>query len=284
MSQLPKPDTGQLRAKYPDVFDRPASARLAMPAMILGAFAIFVFGLVDLEFSPARLFSGLHQLGWITLMMIPPDPGSSLPIYLSALGETLSIALLGTTIAAVFALPVSLLAARNIIPSKLIRFPVRRFLDSIRGVDTLIWALVWINVVGLGPFAGVLAIAVSDFGAFGKLFSEAIEAADKKQVEGIRASGGSVLHEIRFGLMPQVLPVIAGQVLYFFESNTRSATIIGIVGAGGIGLQLAEQIRVLEWQKVSFLILMILVAVAAIDWISGKLRFAIIGRRAVAQF
>ena len=182
-----------------------------------------------------------------------------------------------------FALPVSLLAARNIVPSQIFRFPVRRFLDSIRGVDTLIWALVWINVVGLGPFAGVLAIAVSDFGAFGKLFSEAIEGADQKQVEGIRASGGNALHEIRFGLMPQVLPVIAGQVLYFIESNTRSATIIGIVGAGGIGLQLAEQIRVLEWQKVSFLILMILVAVAAIDWISGKLRFAIIGRARVVR-
>jgi phosphonate transport system permease protein len=281
MSQLPKPDRAQLRAKYPDVFDRPASARLAMPAMIIGAFAIFVFGLVDLDFSFTRLWSGLSQLGWITLMMIPPDPGSSLPAYLSALGETLSIAVLGTTIAAIAALPVSLLAARNVVPSNLLRFPVRRVLDSIRGVDTLIWALVWINVVGLGPFAGVLAIAVSDFGAFGKLFSEAIEAADKKQVEGIRASGGTALHEIRFGLMPQVLPVIAGQVLYFIESNTRSATIIGIVGAGGIGLQLAEQIRVLEWQKVSFLILMILVAVAAIDWISGKLRFAIIGQRAV---
>jgi phosphonate transport system permease protein len=281
MSQLPKADTGELRTKYPDVFDRPASARLAMPAMMLAAFVIFVLGLVDLDFSPSRLLSGLNQLGWITLMMIPPDPGASLPAYLSALGETLSIALLGTTIAAVFALPVSLLAARNIIPSNLLRFPVRRTLDSIRGVDTLIWALVWINVVGLGPFAGVLAIAVSDFGAFGKLFSEAIEAADRKQVEGIRASGGNALHEIRFGLMPQVLPVIAGQVLYFIESNTRSATIIGIVGAGGIGLQLAENIRVLEWQKVSFLILMILVAVAAIDWISSKLRFAIIGRRAV---
>src|SRR6202043_2502499 len=227
-------------------------------------------------------FAGMHQLGWITLMMMPPDPGSSLPLYLKALGETLSIALLGTTLAAIAALPVSLLAARNIVRSSLLRFPVRRLLDSIRGVDTLIWALVWINVVGLGPFAGVLAIAVSDFGAFGKLFSEAIEGADRKQVEGIRAAGGSALHEIRFGLMPQVLPVIAGQVLYFIESNTRSATIIGIVGAGGIGLQLAEQIRVLEWQKVSFLILMILVAVAAIDWISSKLRFAIIGRRAVA--
>ena len=180
------------------------------------------------------------------------------------------------------ALPFSLLAARNVIPSDGCAFRCAARLDSIRGVDTLIWALVWINVVGLGPFAGVLAIAVADFGAFGKLFSEAIEAADKKQVEGIRASGGNALHEIRFGLMPQVLPVIAGQVLYFIESNTRSATIIGIVGAGGIGLQLAEQIRVLEWQKVSFLILMILVAVAAIDWISGKLRFAIIGQRAIA--
>jgi phosphonate transport system permease protein len=282
MSQLPKPDSERLRAQYPDVFVRPASARLAMPAMLIGALAIFVLGLVDLDFSPTRLISGLSQLGWITVMMIPPDPGSSLLVYLSALGETLSIALLGTTIAAVVALPISLLAARNIIPSGFVRFPVRRFLDSIRGVDTLIWALVWINVVGLGPFAGVLAIAVADFGAFGKLFSEAIEAADRKQVEGIRAAGGNALHEIRFGLMPQVLPVIAGQVLYFIESNTRSATIIGIVGAGGIGLQLAEQIRVLEWQKVSFLILMILVAVAAIDWISSKLRFAIIGQRAVA--
>jgi phosphonate transport system permease protein len=275
-------DTAQLRARYPDVFDRPAVARFATPAMIVAALAIFIYGLVDLEFSPSRFISGLNQLGWISMMMLPPDPGSSLPIYLKALGETLSIALLGTTLAAVFALPVSLFAARNIVPSKILRFPIRRFLDSIRGVDTLIWALVWINVVGLGPFAGVLAIAVSDFGAFGKLFSEAIEGADQKQVEGIRASGGSPLHEIRFGLLPQVLPVIAGQVLYFIESNTRSATIIGIVGAGGIGLQLAEQIRVLEWQKVSFLILMILVAVAAIDFISSKLRFAIIGPRAVA--
>jgi phosphonate transport system permease protein len=281
MSHVPAPDRADLRARYPDVFDRPASARLKTPFMAVLALAIFVFGLVDLDFSPTRFVAGLRELGWITLLMLPPDPGSSFPLYLKALGETLSIALLGTTLAAVLALPVSLLAARNVVP-EILRFPVRRVLDSIRGIDTLIWALVWINVVGLGPFAGVLAIAVSDFGAFGKLFSEAIEAADQREVEGIRASGGSGLHEIRFGLMPQVLPVIAGQVLYFIESNTRSATIIGIVGAGGIGLQLAEQIRVLEWQKVSFLIMMILIAVAAIDWISGKLRFAIIGRRAMA--
>jgi phosphonate transport system permease protein len=283
-TQGPMTQTPQVAAeRYARFFAKPGVSRLVVPAVAAGAFLLFLFGLVYLDFSLQRIIAGLHQLSWILLMMIPPDPGSSLPTYLSALGETLSIALLGTTIAAVFALPLSFLAARNVIPSWIFRFPVRRSFDTIRGIDTLIWALVWINVVGLGPFAGVLAIAVSDFGAFGKLFSETIEAADKKQVEGIRASGGGALHEIRFGVLPQVLPVIAGQVLYFIESNTRSATIIGIVGAGGIGLQLAEQIRVLEWQKVSFIILLILIAVAAIDWISSKLRFAIIGRSALSH-
>lgn len=276
-------DPKELAIQYPDLFRGTRTARLKALAVGLAAIAVFFFGCWYLEFSIDRLITGFRQLGWFITLMIPPDPGTSLPTYLVAMGETLSIAFLGTLLAAVLALPVSLLAARNIIPSVFLRFPVRRFLDSIRGIDTLIWALVWINVVGLGPFAGVLAIATSDFGAFGKLFSEAIEGADRKQVEGIRAAGGNKLQEIRFGLMPQVLPVLAGQVLYFIESNTRSATIIGIVGAGGIGLQLAEQIRVLEWQKVSTLILMILVAVAVIDLISNRLRFAIIGRAGEAR-
>lgn len=271
-------DMDDVAARYPELFRGSRVARAKAFAAGLAAVALFVFGCWYLEFSLDRLISGFRQLGWFILLMIPPDPGTSLPTYLHAMGETLSIAFLGTLLAAALAMPVSLLAAKNVIPSIFLRFPVRRFLDSIRGIDTLIWALVWINVVGLGPFAGVLAIATSDFGAFGKLFSEAIEGGDHKQVEGIRAAGGNKLHEIRFGLMPQVLPVLAGQVLYFIESNTRSATIIGIVGAGGIGLQLAEQIRVLEWQKVSTLILMILIAVAAIDFVSSRLRFAIIGR------
>src|SRR5207245_1852170 len=122
-------------------------------------------------------------------------------------------------------------------------------------------------------------IMSSDLGAFGKLISEAIEAADRRPVEGVLSAGGSRLHGVRFGMLPQVLPVFASQLLYFFESNTRSATIIGIVGAGGIGLQVSERIRVLEWQQVSFLILTVLVTVAALDWISQRLRGAIIGQR-----
>ena len=131
----------------------------------------------------------------------------------------------------------------------------------------------------LGPFAGVLAILTSDIGTFGKLFSEAIEAADRKPVEGVAASGGGKLHGIRFGVLPAVLPVMAGHVLYMFESNTRSSTIIGIVGAGGIGLMLSEMIRTLEWGAVSFIVLLVLVMVMAIDAVSGRLRTALIGRR-----
>ena len=196
-----------------------------------------------------------------------------------ALMETVAIAFLGTLWAAVLALPVALLAARNVTASRVVRFFSRRSLDTIRSVDILIWALIWINVVGLGPFAGVLAIMTADIGMFGKLFSEAMEAADRKPVEGIVSTGGSHALGIRFGILPEVFPVLASQVLYYFESNTRSASIIGIVGAGGIGLHLAEAIRTLELQQTSFIIVLILIAVALIDFVSSHLRFAMIGRR-----
>jgi phosphonate transport system permease protein len=243
------------------------------------AIGLFGVGLLDIDFLPARILPGLLQLGNFLILMVPPNPGTAGWIYLQSLAETLGIALLGTLIAAVLAFPMALLATRQVLPVWLVRFVMRRSFDTIRGIDTLIWALIWISVVGLGPFAGVLAIASSDFGAFGKLFSEAIEAVDRKAVEGIRAAGGTRLDEIRFGLIPLVLPVIAGQVLYYIESNTRSATIIGIVGAGGIGLHLAEEIRTLEWQHVSFLILLILLAVGAIDLMSSRLRAMLMGGR-----
>jgi len=235
-----------------------------------------------LEFSFGRIGAGLVQLGHFLELMVPPSHGGKLGLYLSALAETLSIAFLGTLLAATLALPAGMLAAKNVVANRVLHFFIRRSLDTVRGVDTLIWALIFVSAVGLGPFAGMLAIAASDFGAFGKLFSEAIENSDRKPVEGVIASGGGELHAVRFGLLPQVFPVMLSQVLYYIESNTRSATIIGIVGAGGIGLHLAEEIRTLEWAHVAFLVLMILVTVAAIDFVSGRLRFAIIGRRASA--
>ncbi|MCW5744638.1 MAG: phosphonate ABC transporter, permease protein PhnE [Alphaproteobacteria bacterium] len=272
-----------MRQRYPEVFVPGWRRNRALIAAYIGLGALLIYGLATLGFANPRLFDGIGKLGSLFAMMLPPDPGSvhRAVIYLKALGETLAIAFLGTMLAAVLGLPVALLAARNVTANRIVHFLSRRSLDTLRGVDVLVWALIWINVVGLGPFAGVLALMTSDLGTFGKLFSEAIEASDKRPVEGVVSTGGGSLHRIRFGILPGVLPVMASQVLYYIESNTRSATIIGIVGAGGIGLHLAEQIRVLEFQHVAFIVILILVAVAAIDWISTRLRLALIGSRRV---
>jgi phosphonate transport system permease protein len=251
------------------------AARLAVP---LAVALLSGFALWWLEIGVTQLGAGLVTLGKLIRLMFPPSTGGHLPMLLKAMGETLAIALLGTVVAAAVALPLSFVAARNTTPAVLLRFLARRGLDTIRGIDALIWALVFVGAVGLGPFAGILAIAVTDIGALGKLFSEAIESAEERQRESVIASGGNDWLAVRFGLLPQILPIMAGQVLYFFESNTRSATIIGIVGAGGIGLHLSEQIRTFDFDQVAFVVLMILATVGVIDWLSGKLRFAIIGR------
>jgi phosphonate transport system permease protein len=276
-------DQNALAERYPSVFDGDTRRKALTISIVFALTLGLVLGLASLGIDWAQVFAGFSRLGEFLIFMLPPSTGTwtKFLVYLHALAETVAIAFLGVLFAAVLAFPFGLMAAKNILPNWLVHFVTRRFLDSVRGVDELIWALIWVGVVGLGPFAGVLALVCSNFGAFGKLFSEAIEVADKKPIEGILSTGGGKLQAISFGVIPQVFPIIAGQILYFFESNTRSATIIGIVGAGGIGLHLAEQIRTLEYQHVSALILMILVVVALIDFVSTKLRFAIIGRSEV---
>ncbi len=264
------------RARYKSSFA--ADSRIGY-YVVAAAIVLLIYGLWHLGFSFTKFFYGLLSLGNFVTLMFPPSwvDTPTLIRFMKALGETVAIAFLGTMIAALIALPLSFIAANNTTVSQILRFFARRSFDTLRGIDILVWALIWVNVVGLGPFAGVLAIAISDVGSFGKLFSEAIEASDKRPVEGVMAAGGSRLHTIRFGILPQVAPVLISQVLYYFESNTRSATIIGIVGAGGIGLQLSEQIRTLEWQTVCFLIIMILLTVSVIDMVSTRLRMAIAG-------
>ncbi len=274
-------DMSDLTARYPAIMRPSLLSRLPIILAVTLTLVTLVAGFATLDVSWQRVWNGFSELGRIATLMLPPEYGttSRLMLWGHALLETLAIAFLGTLMAAIIAFPIGFLVARNVMPSWIFRFTLRRGLDGLRGVDTLIWALIWINVVGLGPFAGVLAIMISDVGAFGKLFSEAIETVDDKPGEGVVSAGGSPLHRVRFGLIPQVLPVLLSQVLYYFESNTRSATIIGIVGAGGIGLHLAEAIRTLEWQQVSFIVLMILVTVAIIDFVSAQVRFAIIGEQ-----
>ncbi|WP_042252796.1 phosphonate ABC transporter, permease protein PhnE [Paracoccus sp. PAMC 22219] len=190
-----------------------------------------------------------------------------------ALFETILMAFLGTFGAAFVALPLAFLAAQNFAPSRALRFAVRRVFDFVRGVDALIFTIILSRAFGPGPLTGALAILLTDTGSFGKLFSEALENVDGKPIEGIRSTGAGALQRYRFGVIPQVMPVLLSQMLYFLESNTRSATIIGAITGGGIGLMLTQAIQTTQdWEKVAYYILLIVVMVIAMDSLSGWLR------------
>lgn len=191
----------------------------------------------------------------------------------AAILETLLMAFLGTVIAAIVALPLSFIAARNMMPVMPVRFGLRRIFDFIRGVDGLIWTIVLARAFGPGPMTGALAMALTDTGTFGKTFSEALENIDEKQVEGLRSTGANALQRARFGVIPQVAPMLLSQVLYMFESNTRSATVIGAIVGGGIGLMLTQAIQTQkDWEDVGYYIVLIVLMVIAMDALSGWLR------------
>lgn len=251
-------------------------SRLATPLVFGFLLLLLIGGLWRMDASPERIFNGLTKLGWLVALMWPPSPGGVLPELLMSLLESLAMAFLGTVLAVVVALPLALLGAGNVIGNVLLRFSVRRLYDGLRGIDTLIWALIFVAAVGMGPFAGILALAVPDIGTLSKLFSEALESADRRQVEAVRAAGANRVLAVRLGLIPQVAPVMLSQILYTLESNARSSTVLGIVGAGGIGLALADRIRINNWDEVAFIVLLILAMVAAIDFVSRRLRLKII--------
>jgi len=190
-----------------------------------------------------------------------------------ALFETVLMAFLGTMSAAILALPLSFIAASNMMPFRALRFGMRRLFDFIRGVDALIWTIILARAFGPGPMTGALAIFLTDTGAFGKTFSEALENIDEKQVEGVRSTGANALQRARFGVIPQVMPVLMSQVLYAFESNTRSATVIGAIVGGGIGLLLTQAIQTQkDWEDVCYYLILIVLMVFILDWLSGLIR------------
>jgi len=192
---------------------------------------------------------------------------------LFAIGETILMAFLGTFGAAMVALPLAFLAARNFAPLGAARFAVRRFFDFVRGVDGLIWTIVLSRAFGPGPMTGALAMLITDTGGFGKSFSEALENVDEKQIEGVASTGAKALQRYRFGVIPQITPILLSQVLYYLESNTRSATIIGAITGGGIGLLLTQAMQTQkDWEEVSYYIVLIILMVMVMDTFSGWLR------------
>ena len=270
-------DVAAWKARMPGAFGSTGRAR-ALRALGWLAFALWLgWALQHFGFTPRRLWNGLSGLATILRLMVPPSPGEQWVEILQGLAESVAMAFLGTFVAACVALPLGFLGAGNVVHSLLFRFSLRRVFDGFRGVDQLIWALAFVRAVGLGPLAGVMAIATADVAVLAKLNAEAIENAERRQVEGVTAAGGGFLARLRFGVLPQVLPVVLAQALYFFESNTRSAAILGVVGAGGIGLQIAERIRVRHWDEVAFIILLMVATVAAIDFLSARLRRRLTG-------
>jgi phosphonate transport system permease protein len=190
-----------------------------------------------------------------------------------AIFETILMAFLGTFGAALVALPLGFMAASNFMPFRAIRFAFRRLFDFVRGVDGLIWTIILSRAFGPGPMTGALAILITDSGSFGKTFSEALENIDEKQVEGIRSTGANSLQRARFGVLPQIAPVLLAQVLYYLESNTRSATVIGAIVGGGIGLLLTQAIITQkDWEEVAYYMVLIVLMVMLMDTLSGWLR------------
>jgi len=201
--------------------------------------------------------------------------------YITQLGrpiwDTLNIATLGTLIAVCIAVPVAFLAARNTTPSRLFVRPLALLIIvSTRSINSLIWALLLIAIIGPGVFAGVIAIAIRSIGFCAKLLYEAIEEIDHSQVEAITATGASRWQVMAYGIVPQILPAFAGITVFRWDINIRESTVLGLVGAGGIGLQLSASLNVLAWPQVSLILLVILAAVVISEWVSAKVRGAII--------
>ena len=247
-----------------------------------------------IDINVSNLLNGMPRLGDYVSQILPSiesnklflgskDQGSiaywyfNLPKYLKLLFETFNMALLATIIGSTLALFLSFLAAKNTSPNSLVFFTIRRILEFFRGVPEIIFAILFVWVLGIGPLAGIIAMTLHTTGSLGKLFSEVHENSNNKPIDALKASGGNWLSEMKFGLLPQVLPNLISYVLLRFEINIRASTILGFVGAGGIGQELYLVINFNYYEEVSAIILLIILTVVSIDLFSSYLRKNIIG-------
>lgn len=218
----------------------------------------------------SELFAGGENMRQLSIEFVRPN-FADYKLYIADMWLTIQMALWGTTLALIIAIPLGLAGARNLSPIW-VQQPVRRLLDLLRSVPDLVIGAIFVVAVGLGPFAGVMALAVNTGGVLGKLFSEAVEAIDRAPVEGVRATGAAPLQEIAWGVLPQVAPLWTSYALYRFESNARSATVLSLIGAGGIGQPLFDSINSFAFDQTSAIVIVILIAVSGIDLISQVIR------------
>lgn len=251
---------------------RKSAVSWAMDLLVWGGIAVvllYSIDAVDLKNLP-RLFAGSESARLFAQDLLRPD-FSDWRLFVAKMWETIQIALWGTAIAVLMGIPLGLAAARNIAPTWVVT-PVRWVMNLLRSIPDLVIGLLFVTAVGLGPLAGVLAIALNTAGVLAKLFSEAVESIDKGPVEGVRATGAGKLHEIGWGVIPQVAPLWTSFALYRFESNSRSATVLGLIGAGGIGQVLFDSMNAFNFRAVSAIVIVVVIAVTLIDTLSQVMR------------
>ncbi len=237
---------------------------------------IIIISLLAWSWAPAEIYKSVNLItDWRNMAefaggFLQPSFKNG-QTYLGEMIETIQIAIWGTALAVLVGTPFAILSAANVCPQWIVQ-PVRRLMDASRAINEIVFALLFVVAVGLGPFAGVMALAIHNVGIIAKLFSEAVEASDARPVEGIRATGALRVQEVVFGIVPQVMPLWSSYTLYRFETNVRSATVLGIVGAGGIGHSLYENIRSFQYAETAAIVIIIVLAVSLIDLLSSQIR------------
>ena len=277
VSHAGTPDREALLRPWPRV-------RTRTVVTILGAVAVYAWGLAGTDVRPGDLVAGLPSVADFVSRLTPPvwtmvdvtipalGVTFATPEVLLAIIETIQMAIVGTSVAVVAALPLGLLAARNTSPHRAVYQATRFALNTIRSIPDLIIALMFVAAVGLGPFGGVLALSVAALGSMGKLYAEAIEAIDPQQVLAIKATGATRLQTFAYGVAPQALPLVASYALLLFETNVRSATVLGIVGAGGVGFLLANYMALFQYRQLLGALILIVIAVTCLDRLSDAIR------------
>lgn len=255
---------------FPDRGAGGARRALGFVGLLL-ALAFFAWSFIAVDFSPIRFARGTPDLANLVADMFPPTAATLPEVSLAAL-ETLQMALVGTALAALASVPLAFLAAKNVAPNRVLYQVTRAFIVFTRAVPDLVFALVFVAAVGLGPFPGTLALAIHSIGMLGKLYAEAIEEIDAGQVEALRSTGAGPLQVLAFGVVPQVLPSFVGLTLYRWDINIRSSVVLGLVGAGGIGFLLTNAMRLFKYQEVSTILLFIFVIVLVVEQTSSYIR------------
>lgn len=242
---------------------------------------IYLWAIRGTETSISNFAKGIPNMVDFVKRMFPPDLSNIGKFLLKAI-ETLQMAIVGSTIGALIAFPLSFLAARNIMPRKMVYQAIRTLFDIFRGINEIVWGLIYVSMVGLGPFPGVLALATHVCGALGRYFSESIETADPELVNAITATGANKIQVIARGIVPQIKPLFINYSLYYLENNFRAATVLGLVGAGGIGMELITSMRLFKSREVLTILIIMVGTVMLIDRLSAAIRKRVVGIKKIA--